>query len=216
MLNSWIQDVACSSQIQMNVLPYKSCLFLFRVNTLYALTHLMALPTLTAWCPLEPSSLSTERWAVNLLHIGIKYRIPPLSGPGVALQISEGAPSVRDALQPGRSIVAAGYALYGSATMVVLSVGSGVHGFMLDPVSIHTWLEWIPLGNFTEGIWRWYSIPTNISLNKSYFSLAKRWFNLLLQISLDFWEKQFLLEGSCIFSFQHFVLWAKGVVNLLT
>jgi fructose-1,6-bisphosphatase I len=48
-------------------------------------------------------------------------------------KISDGAPSVRDALQPGRSIVAAGYALYGSATMVVLSVGSGVHGFMLDP-----------------------------------------------------------------------------------
>ena len=31
--------------------------------------------------------------------------------------------------------VAAGYALYGSATMVVLSIGNGsVNGFMLDPV----------------------------------------------------------------------------------
>jgi len=38
-----------------------------------------------------------------------------------------------DALQPGRKCVAAGYALYGSATMMVISVGTGVHGFMLDP-----------------------------------------------------------------------------------
>merc|ERR1719300_1798397 len=37
------------------------------------------------------------------------------------------------ALQPGRQIVAAGYALYGSATMIVLSAGHGVNGFMLDP-----------------------------------------------------------------------------------
>jgi len=36
-------------------------------------------------------------------------------------------------------MVAAGYALYGSATMMVLSLGkgSGVNGFMLDPVSCH-------------------------------------------------------------------------------
>lgn len=46
---------------------------------------------------------------------------------------SEGPPVVEDALQPGRNIVAAGYALYGSATMVVLSTGQGVNGFMLDP-----------------------------------------------------------------------------------
>lgn len=46
---------------------------------------------------------------------------------------SAGEPSIKDALQPGRNIVAAGYALYGSATMMVLSIGHGVHGFMLDP-----------------------------------------------------------------------------------
>jgi len=33
----------------------------------------------------------------------------------------------------GRDIVAAGYALYGSATMLVLSLGDDVNGFMLDP-----------------------------------------------------------------------------------
>jgi fructose-1,6-bisphosphatase I len=38
-----------------------------------------------------------------------------------------------DSMQSGRQIVAAGYALYGSATMIVLSTGHGVNGFMLDP-----------------------------------------------------------------------------------
>ncbi|KYO20702.1 fructose-1,6-bisphosphatase 1 [Alligator mississippiensis] len=42
-------------------------------------------------------------------------------------------PSERDALQSGRNIVAAGYALYGSATMLVLATVSGVNCFMLDP-----------------------------------------------------------------------------------
>lgn len=41
--------------------------------------------------------------------------------------------TVRDALQPGNKVVAAGYCLYGSATMMVLSIGNGVNGFMLDP-----------------------------------------------------------------------------------
>ncbi|XP_065337737.1 fructose-1,6-bisphosphatase 1 [Cloeon dipterum] len=45
----------------------------------------------------------------------------------------DSAPTTADALQPGRNMVAAGYALYGSATMLVLSTGRGVNGFMLDP-----------------------------------------------------------------------------------
>ncbi len=36
-------------------------------------------------------------------------------------------------LQPGRVQVAAGYVLYGSSTMLVYSIGRGVHGFTLDP-----------------------------------------------------------------------------------
>ena len=36
-------------------------------------------------------------------------------------------------LQPGRKIVSAGYVVYGSSTMLVYSVGNGVHGFTLDP-----------------------------------------------------------------------------------
>ncbi|KZC09367.1 PREDICTED: fructose-1,6-bisphosphatase 1 [Dufourea novaeangliae] len=42
-------------------------------------------------------------------------------------------PMVANALQPGKNLVAAGYALYGSATMIVLSIGHGVNGFTYDP-----------------------------------------------------------------------------------
>ena len=36
-------------------------------------------------------------------------------------------------LQSGREMVAAGYAMYGSATNLVITTGDGVHGFTLDP-----------------------------------------------------------------------------------
>lgn len=51
------------------------------------------------------------------------------------VQISEGEPTDKDALQQGNNIVCAGYALYGSATLVALSTGAGVNFFTLDPVS---------------------------------------------------------------------------------
>jgi fructose-1,6-bisphosphatase len=47
-------------------------------------------------------------------------------------------PTLEDALQPGNKMVAAGYALYGSATMMVLSIGGAVNGFTLDPVCYHS------------------------------------------------------------------------------
>jgi fructose-1,6-bisphosphatase I/sedoheptulose-1,7-bisphosphatase len=42
-------------------------------------------------------------------------------------------PAAEDFLQPGSRQVCAGYALYGPATMFVLTVGAGVQGFTLDP-----------------------------------------------------------------------------------
>ena len=41
-------------------------------------------------------------------------------------------PVISDYLQPGTRQVAAGYAIYGPATMLVISVGKGTHGFTLD------------------------------------------------------------------------------------
>lgn len=42
------------------------------------------------------------------------------------------SPKVEDFLQPGTQQVCAGYALYGSSTMLVLTTGHGVNGFTLD------------------------------------------------------------------------------------
>ncbi|XP_032020472.1 fructose-1,6-bisphosphatase 1 isoform X3 [Hylobates moloch] len=52
---------------------------------------------------------------------------------GIYRKKSTDEPSEKDALQPGRNLVAAGYALYGSATMLVLAMDCGVNCFMLDP-----------------------------------------------------------------------------------
>lgn len=40
--------------------------------------------------------------------------------------------TMQDVLQSGRSLVAAGYVVYGSSTMMVYTTGHGVHGFTLD------------------------------------------------------------------------------------
>ncbi|XP_011505454.1 PREDICTED: fructose-1,6-bisphosphatase 1 [Ceratosolen solmsi marchali] len=53
---------------------------------------------------------------------------------GIYKKMDESKPvSQADALQQGKHLVAAGYALYGSATMMVLSIGHGVNGFTYDP-----------------------------------------------------------------------------------
>ncbi|MDE2306199.1 MAG: class 1 fructose-bisphosphatase [Gammaproteobacteria bacterium] len=41
-------------------------------------------------------------------------------------------PEANDFLQPGTSQLGAGYAIYGPTTMIVLTLGRGVHGFTLD------------------------------------------------------------------------------------
>src|SRR5512143_1068223 len=47
---------------------------------------------------------------------------------------SDGPGTLEDCLQPGSKLVAAGYMIYGSSTMLVYTSGSGVHGFTLDPM----------------------------------------------------------------------------------
>ena len=47
---------------------------------------------------------------------------------------SRGPGKLKDCLQPGNALVAAGYMIYGSSTMLVYTSGSGVHGFTLDPM----------------------------------------------------------------------------------
>jgi fructose-1,6-bisphosphatase I len=45
----------------------------------------------------------------------------------------EGPGTLEDVLQKGADLVAAGYIVYGSSTMMVYSTGNGVNGFTLDP-----------------------------------------------------------------------------------
>ena len=53
---------------------------------------------------------------------------------GIYRKKSEGEEVIdQDVLQPGRSLVGAGYVIYGSSTMLVYSSGHGVHGFTYDP-----------------------------------------------------------------------------------
>jgi len=51
----------------------------------------------------------------------------------IAKKTTDGPVTMKDVLQPGKDFVASGYALYGSATMVVVTTGNGVNGFTLDP-----------------------------------------------------------------------------------
>src|SRR3546814_9555803 len=60
------------------------------------------------------------------VSVGSIFSILRAPNPGVD-------PSLEDFLQPGTSQVCAGYALYGPSTLLVLTVGTGVHCFTLDP-----------------------------------------------------------------------------------
>lgn len=54
-------------------------------------------------------------------------------------------PTDADWLRPGRDLVAAGYVLYGTSTMMVYSTGQGVHAFTLDPAVGEFLLTWSDL-----------------------------------------------------------------------
>jgi fructose-1,6-bisphosphatase I/sedoheptulose-1,7-bisphosphatase/fructose-1,6-bisphosphatase I len=61
--------------------------------------------------------------------------IDPRAGRGRVsiLRAPEGrTPTLDDYLRPGSEQLAAGYAIYGPATMMVITVGKGTHGFTLD------------------------------------------------------------------------------------
>lgn len=75
---------------------------------------------LVAFDPLDGSS------NVNVnISVGTIFSILPWQNP-------HSTPQKSDYLQPGHQQVAAGYALYGSSTMLVITTGNGVNGFTLD------------------------------------------------------------------------------------
>lgn len=68
------------------------------------------------------------------LHSSSSLEVNSLLGTmfSVVRHAGNAEPQVQDYLQPGRQQLAAGYALYGPSTMLVLTVGKGTHGFTLD------------------------------------------------------------------------------------
>jgi fructose-1,6-bisphosphatase I / sedoheptulose-1,7-bisphosphatase len=76
-------------------------------------------PYLLLFDPLDGSSNTDVNVAVGTIFSVLKHE-------------RSDAPVSADYLQPGRRQVAAGYAIYGPATMLVLTVGKGTHGFTLD------------------------------------------------------------------------------------
>ncbi|HET8745080.1 MAG TPA: class 1 fructose-bisphosphatase, partial [Ramlibacter sp.] len=74
---------------------------------------------LLAFDPLDGSSNADVNVAVGTIFSVLRHPGPQ-------------APVAGDFLRPGREQVAAGYAIYGPATLLVLTVGQGTHGFTLD------------------------------------------------------------------------------------
>jgi fructose-1,6-bisphosphatase I len=72
--------------------------------------------------PLDGSSNIDANVSIGTIF-SIYRRISPHGTPG----------TMDDCLQQGYKQVAAGYAIYGSSTMLVYTAGNGVHGFTLDP-----------------------------------------------------------------------------------
>jgi fructose-1,6-bisphosphatase len=74
---------------------------------------------LLAFDPLDGSSNTDVNVSVGTIFSVLRHE-------------QDSAPAAADYLQPGLGQVAAGYAIYGPATMLVISVGKGTHGFTLD------------------------------------------------------------------------------------
>ena len=71
--------------------------------------------------PLDGSSNIDVNVAIGSIFSILRARTPGLDA------------EAADFLQPGVEQVCAGYAIYGPSTMLVLTVGRGVHGFTLEP-----------------------------------------------------------------------------------
>ena len=72
--------------------------------------------------PLDGSSNIDAAVPVGSIY-GIYRRITPVGTEA----------TVEDANQPGSNLICAGYSMYASATMIVISFGNGVNGFSLNP-----------------------------------------------------------------------------------
>jgi fructose-1,6-bisphosphatase I len=120
---------------------------------------------------------------------------------------ADGPGTLADCLQPGRNLVAAGYILYGTSTMMMYSSGHGVNGFTLDP-SVGEFLLSHPNVRFPEK-------PKYYSANQGYYnywSSGVKKFTDYLQTGGDGLKKSLSMRyiGSLVGDF-HRTLLAGGV-----
>lgn len=88
---------------------------------------------------------------------------------GIYRRAAEGAASEADVLRPGSELVAAGYTMYGSATILMISLGRGVQGFTLDCDAGEFVLSWPdvkikpshPIYSVNQGNQIFWDQPTN-------------------------------------------------------
>jgi len=74
-----------------------------------------------------------HRYAVLFDPLDGSSNLDVAGGVGTIFSIFALGDGASNSLQPGRRQVAAGYVLYGSSTIFVLTTGQGVHMFVLDP-----------------------------------------------------------------------------------
>lgn len=68
----------------------------------------------------------------GLSNIGVNFSVGSIFSI-LRAPIPDADAAAEDFLQPGSRQVCAGYAIYGPCTMLVVTVGTGVHGFTLEP-----------------------------------------------------------------------------------
>jgi len=84
---------------------------------------------------IREASRGKARYCVLFDPLDGSSNLDVCGGVGTIFSILEhvGGPAATSVLQPGTRQVAAGYVLYGSSTILVLTLGRGVHMFVLDP-----------------------------------------------------------------------------------
>ncbi len=136
-----VTNVQGEQQMKLDVLANEVILATFRwMPSIIGLAseeqdEVMPLPPRPA---LDKGSTLKERYVVNIdpldgssnidanVAVGTIFSVHRSSSTGTKCDLS-------DFLQPGHKQVAAGYVVYGSATMFVYTTGHGVHGFTLEP-----------------------------------------------------------------------------------